>query len=50
MKSDATRNPVCVGVAGVPIGLTNVLTALFALVGRRLDYRAIYSKYTDIDY
>jgi mannose-6-phosphate isomerase-like protein (cupin superfamily) len=37
------------GVAGVPIGLTNVLTALFALVGRRLGYRAVYPKYTDIN-
>jgi hypothetical protein len=37
------------GVAGVPIKLANVLTALFAVVGRRLGYRAVYPKYTDIN-
>lgn len=37
------------GVPGVPIGLANVLTALFALVGRRLGYRATYPEYTDIN-
>ena len=37
------------GVAGVPMGLTNVLSALFALVGRRLGYRAVYPEYTDTD-
>ena len=38
-----------IGVAGVPIGLTNGLSALFALVGRRLGYRAVYPEYTDTD-
>ncbi len=37
------------GPVGVPIGLTKVLTALFALVGRRLGYRAVYPEYTDTD-
>jgi hypothetical protein len=37
------------GVAGVPIRLSKVLTALFAVVGRRLGYRAVYPKYTDIN-
>jgi hypothetical protein len=31
------------------MGLTNVLSALFALVGRRLGYRAVYPEYTDTD-
>jgi mannose-6-phosphate isomerase-like protein (cupin superfamily) len=37
------------GVAGIPIWLTNILTALFAFVGRRLGYRAVYPEYTDTD-
>jgi mannose-6-phosphate isomerase-like protein (cupin superfamily) len=37
------------GVAGVPVGLSNVLTSLFAFVGRLLGYRAVYPEYTDTD-
>ena len=37
------------GVAGVPVGLSNVLTSLFAFVGRRLGYHAVYPEYTDTD-
>ena len=35
------------GVVGVPAGLSRVLTAVLALVGRILGYRATYPRYTD---